>query len=203
MLKKIPLYRLFIALIISLLLFSCSPEEKRNVPVASSQLNLLALKSIDGKISSVGGLVNGHPATVFYFLMPGCPMCESYTLAINKLFQKFSASRISFNVVFSSPDYSNEEIISFRENFKLTIPLYRDENFKLTRALGASVTPEVFVLDSTSTILYSGSIDNWAYATGKKRMEATEFFLNDALENIVNGKPVTIKSTTAYGCLIE
>jgi hypothetical protein len=120
-----------------------------------------------------------------------------------KLSKNFSNKEISFGAVFSSPDYTDEEIIAFRDNYNLTIPFYRDSAFVLTRALGAKVAPEVFVLDSTASILYSGSIDNWAYATGKVRMEATEFFLNDALENIVNGKPVTVKSTTAYGCLIE
>ena len=203
MIKKIPLFRLFIAIIFSLLLFSCAPEEKKTVPVNSSQINTLTLKSLDGKTSSVNALVKNHSATVFYFLMPGCPMCESYTRTVNELDKKFSSNGISFSVVFSSPDYSDEEIISFRKDFKLSLPFYRDSAFVFTRVLGATVTPEVFVLDSTATVLYSGSIDNWAYATGKKRMEATEFFLNDALENIVYGKPVAVKSTTAYGCLIE
>jgi hypothetical protein len=76
-------------------------------------------------------------------------------------------------------------------------------NFSFTNVLGATVAPEVFVLDSAGTVLYSGSIDNLAYATGKKRMEATEFFLKDAMENILSGKPVAVKSTIAYGCLIE
>ena len=203
MIKKIPLFRLFIALIFSLLLFSCAPEEKKIVQVDGSQLSSLTLKSLDGKIFSVSGLLKNHPASVFYFLMPGCPMCESYTRTINELAQKFSANEISFSVVFSSPDYTDEEINSFREDFHLSLPFYRDSAFVFTRALGAAVTPEVFVLDSVSTVLYNGSIDNWAYAAGKKRMEATEFFLNAALENIVSGKPVAVKSTPAYGCLIE
>jgi len=159
--------------------------------------------SPDGKKIPVSDLIQHHRASVFYFLMPGCPMCESYTRPINELDKKFSPQGISFFGIFSSDYYSDEEINSFRNDFKVTIPFYRDVDFKLTRTLGATVTPEVFVMDSTAAILYSGSIDNLAYATGKIRMEATEFFLNDALENIIHDKPVAIKATKAYGCIIE
>jgi hypothetical protein len=193
----------WIAAVVFISLFYSCWEEQSKEPVSSAELSSISLKSIDGKETTVKNILSGHRATAFYFLMPGCPMCESYTRPINELSEKFSSQEISFVAVFSSPDYSDEEIISFLETYYITIPVYRDSNFKLTRALGAKVTPEVFILDSTASILYSGSIDNWAYATGKKRMEATEFFLNDALESIVTGKPVAIKSTKAYGCLIE
>lgn len=130
-------------------------------------------------------------------------MCESYSLSINELDKKFSAKGIFFYGIVASEYYSDEEINSYRNDFKISIPFYRDADSKLAHSLGATVTPEVFVLDSTAAILYKGSIDNWAYATGKIRMEATEFFLNDALENIVSGKPVVMKETAAYGCIIE
>ena len=195
--------RCFFFIFLFSFILSCSPEEKKTFPVDSRTLKSITVKSLDGKISSVSDLISRHRATVFYFLMPGCPMCESYTLAINELDKKFSGKEISFFGIFSSDYYSDEEIISFRNDFEIQIPFYRDIDFKLTRSLGATVTPEVFVMDSTATILYSGSIDNWAYATGKIRMEATEFFLNDALENIMGGKPVALKSTKAYGCFIE
>ena len=197
------MYRCWLLACLTVFLFSCSPEEKRIAPPDSSQINSLLLKSIGGNIIAMNDLLKHHRATVIYFLMPGCPMCESYTLTINELSKKFSGKEISFGAVFSSPDYTDEEIISFHDTYNLAIPFYRDSSFNLTRMLGAKVTPEVFVLDSAATLLYSGSIDNWAYATGKIRMEATEFFLNDALENIVNGKPVSVKHTAAYGCLIE
>ena len=188
---------------ITAILFSCSGEEKKTSPIIHSEILSLPLKSIDGKIISVKDLTAGHPANVFLFLSPDCPMCQSYTLTIKKLQEKFSGKGISFTGIFPSEEYSDEDIRAFRSDFSTDYPFYRDTDFKLTRALRARVTPEVFVLDSTALILYSGSIDNWAYATGKKRLEATEFFLNDALENIVSGKPVAQKSTTAYGCLIE
>lgn len=198
---------LFLRSIFIIFLFSqittCTREEKKTLPVANGELKSIVVKSLDGKISSLNDLVQGHKASVFYFLMPGCPMCESYRHTIDELNEKFSGKRIFFCAIFSSGYYSDAEIREFGLDFKSGIPFYRDIDFKLTHALGATVTPEVFVLDSAATVLYSGSIDNWAYGTGKVRIEATEFFLNDALENITSDKPLAVKSTNAYGCIIE
>src|SRR5258705_1706930 len=181
---------------------SCSREEKKTVSV-NDGLKSITLKSLEGKNFSIAELVTGHRASVFYFLMPGCPMCESYSLSINELDKKFSGKGISFSGIFASAYYSDDEINSYRNNFKIGIPVYRDIDSKLAHTLEATVTPEVFILDSTAAVLYKGSIDNLAYATGKTRLEATEFFLNDALENIISGKPVAVKETVTYGCIIE
>ena len=198
--KSVPRY--IVLIILFLRIIGCSREEKKTIAV-NGELESITLKSLDGKTFSVHELVAGHHSSVFYFLMPGCPMCESYSLSINKLDKKFSGQGISFFGIFASEYYSDEEINAYRNNFKIGIPFYRDVDSRLAHTLGASVTPEVFVLDSTATVLYKGSIDNLAYATGKTRMEATEFFLNDALENIVSGKPLAVKETVAYGCIIE
>lgn len=188
---------------LTVFLFSCSSEEKKTVPADSSKLSALSLKSLEGKTSLVSDLLKHHRANIFYFLISDCPMCESYSLTINKLSEKYSSQGITSVGVFPVQGYSDDEIISYGKNFHITIPFYRDIDFSLSRALGVTVAPEVFILDSAGTVLYSGSIDNWAYTAGKKRMEVTEHFLEDALENIMSGKPVAVKSTIAYGCLIE
>jgi len=193
----------FINACLLVFLFSCSNEEKKTSAPDSAQLNSVSLKSLEGDKISVGDLIRQHRANVFYFLMPDCPMCRTYTLTINTISQKFSSQGISSFAIFPIPDYSDEEIISYRDSFHVTIPFFRDLNYGFTNAVEATVAPEVFVLDSVGAILYSGSIDNWAYATGKIRMEATEHFLEDALRNIISNKQVAVKSTTAYGCLIE
>ena len=193
--------RYFFAIFLFSCAISCSTEEKKTF--SGTALGSARIKSLDGKIFQASDLLKGQRASVIYFLMPGCPMCESYTLTINELDNKFSGKGISFCGIFSSDYYSDDEIISYRDDYKVKIPLYRDVDFELTHLLGAVVTPQVFVIDSAATILYSGSIDNLAFGIGKLKLEATEFFLNDALENIASGKPVAVKSTAAYGCIIE
>ena len=196
------MYKCFV-ICLTVFLFSCSIEEKKVSAPDRSLVSSVTLKSLDGQTASVSDLLKQHRANIFYFLISDCPMCESYSLNINKFSEKYSAQGIASVGVFPVSGYSDDEIISYGKNFHITIPFYRDIDFSLSRALGATVAPEVFVLDSAGTVLYSGSIDDWAYTTGKKRLEVTQHFLEDALENIMSGKPVDVKSTVAYGCLIE
>lgn len=196
------MYKCFV-ICLTVIIFSCSSEEKKVSAPDRSLVSSVTLKSLDGKTASVSDLLKHHRANIFYFLISDCPMCESYSLTINKLSEKYSSQGIASVGIFPVSGYSDDEIIAYGKNFHITIPFYRDINFSLTKALGVTVAPEVFVLDSAGTILYSGSIDDWAYTSGKKRMEVTEHFLEDALENIMSGKTVAVKSTIAYGCLIE
>src|ERR1041384_6589676 len=128
-------FRVSILIFLFSYLAGCSQEEKKNPAVNSEQFKAIIVKSPDGKKIPVSDLIQHHRASVFYFLMPGCPMCESYTRPINELDKKFSLQGISFFGIFSSDYYSDEEINSFRNDFKVTIPFYRDVDFKLTRTL--------------------------------------------------------------------
>ncbi|MFT5311332.1 MAG: hypothetical protein ACI8VL_002248, partial [Bacteroidia bacterium] len=78
-----------------------------------------------------------------------------------------------------------------------------DNGNQLAQNLGATVTPEVFVLNSESEIIYSGKIDNWVNDLGKKKLEVSEHYLEDALTAFIKGKPINQKETTPIGCLIE
>jgi hypothetical protein len=69
--------------------------------------------------------------------------------------------------------------------------------------LAASITPEVFVYDKTSKLVYSGRIDNWAYAPGKTRTVITKNELADVLQKLSEGKNVSFHKTQAVGCFIE
>ena len=83
------------------------------------------------------------------------------------------------------------------------LPLLRDPENKLVKALGATITPEVFVLNGQYEVMYSGRIDNWAYELAKKRKLITAHDLQDALEAMLAGKKVIVTQTKAVGCFIE
>jgi hypothetical protein len=51
--------------------------------------------------------------------------------------------------------------------------------------------------------IYSGRIDDWAYALGKKRKQITDLSLVNALEDILNEKIIKNPKTIAIGCYIE
>ena len=62
----------------------------------------------------------------------------------------------------------------------------------------AMTTPHVFVLDRTGILRYRGAVDDVTF----RRREATQFFLRDAVEALLQGRFPELSETPAYGCTI-
>jgi thiol-disulfide isomerase/thioredoxin len=141
--------------------------------------------------------------TIIYFLSPECPLCINYTLALRNLEEDFASDSILFYGVFSKAWFSPEEVDSFATKYDLPFKMLLDDGNQLARALGATITPEVFVLNAESEVIYSGKIDNWVNDLGKKKLEVSEHYLENALIAWRDGKPIGTKRTEPKGCLIE
>lgn len=62
----------------------------------------------------------------------------------------------------------------------------------------AVTTPHVFVLDREGILRYRGAVDNITF----RRREATQFFLQEAVEALLDGRSPEVSETPAYGCTI-
>jgi thiol-disulfide isomerase/thioredoxin len=147
--------------------------------------------------------ITKNKATAFIFLSPECPLCQSYTLTINKLHQKYNVKGVELIGIIPTTDFSLPDILTYQKTYNLSITLLRDEHNNLVKYFGASITPEVFLVNSKLEVIYSGRIDNWAYELGKKRKVITEHNLIDAIDLTLANKPVTTKKTEAVGCFID
>lgn len=163
----------------------------------------LSLTTISNQPFDLPSEVKQHKATVLVFLSPDCPLCQGYTPTISALADTFTTKNIAFWGVFPGTLYSDSDIVAYRDSFPVRYPLLHDPKQLLTNLLGATVTPEVFVLDSAFNVLYSGRIDNWMYDVAKKRVAPTQHDLEMVLREICAGKTVTTKHEKAFGCLIE
>lgn len=141
---------------------------------------------------------------VYIFLSETCPICQNQTLTLRQIHEDYSGKGVSFYGVFPNQEFSsNESIQKFGRKYKLNFELKKDEEQKLTKQFSASVTPEVVVVNNASSeILYRGKVDNGFEGIGKKRTVITENYLRDALESIVQRKPVIVKMTEPVGCFI-
>lgn len=169
---------------------------------AQNSIPNIPLLDLKGNIFRINQL-HKYKATVIFFLSPECPLCQSYTLTINQLIKKYNGKPIQFIGVIASEDFSVDGILNYKRNYKLNLNLVRDVKSLLAKKLGATITPEVFLLGATGLINYRGRIDNWAYDLGKKRTLITEHNLIDAIEAVLCNKSVKIKKTKAVGCFIE
>ena len=63
-----------------------------------------------------------------------------------------------FAGIFPNPAESGEEMLRFCQASGLVFPCYRDPSRNAARTLGATVTPEAFLLDSGGKVVYKGGI---------------------------------------------
>lgn len=115
----------------------------------------------------------------------------------------FVENEVQFIGVFSGKWHRLEEVQDFGSRYSIEFPLLMDAEGQLAQRLKATVTPEVFLLDSSGKTLYSGAIDNWLNKLGKKKLEVTEHYLADAISAALQNETIYPDRTQAFGCLIE
>lgn len=74
-----------------------------------------------------------------------------------------------------------------------------DKNSIVADEFGALTTPHVYLFDSEMKLVYRGAIDD----NVSRKEEVKEQYLNDALDNMVNGKKIDPATTKQLGCSIK
>lgn len=70
------------------------------------------------------------------------------------------------------------------------------------RAYGATVTPHMYVITGNGTLAYMGGIDDKA-TTRQEDLKTAKPFVDLALGEVTQGKPVSVTTSRAYGCTIK
>ncbi len=118
-----------------------------------------------------------------------------------------------FTVISSAPGLEGYvEATAANDDVKKTkahvTAVFLDPKGTLGHLYEAKCTPHMFVIDSKGVLIYNGAIDN-APREDKisKKTQGGEVYVNyvdRALqENMVEGKKVTLPSTTPYGCHVK
>lgn len=136
---------------------------------------------------------------VLVFISAECPICQNQVLTLNQLMKKYPD--VQFKGVFTAWD-KRRDIATFQKSFAPAFHLVQDKHNRLAKRLGATVTPEVFLLYN-NRLVYQGAIDNWYYAPGRHRVAPTLHYLDAAIRAVQNGRAVDPAKTEAIGCLME
>ncbi|MBK7085642.1 MAG: redoxin domain-containing protein [Flavobacteriales bacterium] len=152
------------------------------------------------------GMVNdllGARATVLVTLDPECPFCQMYLPLLDSLVALPAYGAVRIVGVFASPYIPRDSAAKFMRASPAAFDGIMDPEFVLCKALGARVTPEVFVLDAEGELVYQGAIDDRALRAGKKRIQATRHYLSDALDAVLRGDRPAEREVAAVGCILE
>ncbi|AYQ36427.1 thioredoxin family protein [Runella sp. SP2] len=143
---------------------------------------------------------------IVVFTCNHCPFAKAYEERIIALDKKYGV--LNFPVVAinsnDASDYEDESIDNMKKRATekgYTFPYLQDATQAVAKAFGATRTPHVFVLRNENakfTVQYIGTIDD----NYQDPASVTKRYVEDAVNNILAGKPVVVTQTKAVGCAI-
>lgn len=164
------------------------------------------LKNIDNSYVSLKDYPNAKGFIVI-FTCNHCPYAKAYEDRIIALDKKYKV--LGFPVIAINPNdpevqpQDSFEEMKIRANEKgFTFPYLLDEGQKIYPIYGATKTPHVFLLNKENgenIVKYIGAIDN----NYDDPNDVTEFYVEDAINSLLNGKLIKNNITAAIGCTIK
>jgi len=171
------------------------------------------LPGIDGKTYSLSNFKNAQ-VLVIVFTCNHCPTAQAYEDRIIQLTKDYSPKNVAVVAIMPNDpksvrldelgytDMSDhfDEMKRRAQQKHFNFPyLYDGETQATAKAYGPVATPHVFIFDKSRTLRYQGRIDN----VEKPTKTPTEFNTRDAIDALLQGKPVAVETTKVFGCSIK
>lgn len=167
------------------------------------------LPATDGKTLSSRDLKES--VVVLVFLANHCPWVRGMDGDLVKLAAHFAGKDV--RIVGVSVNHREDDRLeamkahAARAGYNFTY-VY-DESQELGRKLGATRTPEYFVFNKERRLVYMGALHNSPASMrtdgtiNYTKGEPTEFYVRDAIEAALAGRPARVDETRPQGCTIE
>ncbi|WP_020470239.1 redoxin domain-containing protein [Zavarzinella formosa] len=160
------------------------------------------LSETSGKKIRLSTEAAGRPVVVV-LLRVDCPLAGRYGPRLRELAGLLAKDRVALIVVNADPLAETGPTDAFIQSHQWPFPVYMDPDGAMVSALGASRSPQAFVLDAGRRVRYRGRIDDQYEAGGLARSQPTRNDLLEAAREVAAGRPVSIPLTPATGCVID
>ena len=131
-----------------------------------------------------------------------CPNSNTYAPVLARLYREYSQRGVAFYNVYSDPSENADAVRKHDADYLVPFPALLDPHQTLARQTGARSTPEAVILGPDGQELYRGRVDDRFVDFGKTRFHPTQDDLGEALDAILQGKPVPHPVTKVLGCAI-
>ena len=160
------------------------------------------LKNIDGKMVSLADnkAAKGY---IVVFTCNTCPYAKAYESRIIDLNQKYAPQ--GYPVVAINPNdpkVAPGDSYAAMQTKKYNFPYLHDETQQVAKAYGATRTPHLYVLKRQGNdfvVSYIGAIDDNSEDASLVKTK----YVENAMAEIMAGKPATTNATKAIGCTIK
>jgi peroxiredoxin len=164
------------------------------------------LKNTNGKLVSLSDYKDGK-GVILIFDCNTCPYSKAYNeriIALNKKYASkgFPVIAVNANDPEKSPGDSFKDMVDQAAKNNYDFPYLQDDTQNVARTFGATNTPHVFILkreQENFVVAYIGAIDN----NVRDASSADKKYVEDAIEALLQDKPVSTTKTKAIGCGIK
>jgi hypothetical protein len=192
---------LSITVLVALVAFKVLPDELTigaSIPNATKKM-----KDISGKEYSFADVKKKNGLLVV-FSCNTCPWvvknqqvaAEGYGYALGK---EVGVIVLNSNETSRGGDDSQARMKEYAAAQGYKYPYVMDDNSAMADAFGARVTPECYLFDKDMKLVYHGAITD----NPKTPSESTRDHLKVAIDEMVGGKDVSMKTSKAMGCGIK
>ena len=150
-----------------------------------------------GRVGPLRAAVAGKRAAVVVFWSGICSHCARYDEFLNSFTTRYPA--IALVVIACRQEESRQDVQTTAARRGLCFPILYDTDRHIAHAWLVQQTPRVFLLDSDLRLAYRGAIDNFKYPADPDYRP----YLEQAIDNLLGGRPITRAETPSFGCAIE
>jgi len=151
-----------------------------------------------------GYQLTGRKGLLVVFTCNHCPYAQAIWPRLIKL-AKY-AKEMDVNTVAINPnihpDYPEDAPDKMKANIEawdLQFPYLVDETQKIAKAFQAQCTPDLYLFDVSHNLVYHGRLDdNWKEESQVKKRD-----LKEAIERLVDKKPISENQVPSMGCSIK
>jgi peroxiredoxin len=172
-----------------------------------------SLPGVDGKVYTLSSFSKAK-ILVVVFTCNHCPTAQAYEGRIKQLVTDYASKGVQ--VVAISPNdpdavrldelgwsdmgdtYAEMKLRSKQHKFNFPY-LYDGKTQATSKAYGAIATPHVFIFDKDRVLRFQGRIDD----VEKPTKTPNNFDTKNAIEELLAGKEVTVKTTKVFGCSVK
>lgn len=209
--NKILLFAVLVGLL-NIVCFGKPPDDHPTLPIGS-KAPAFSLKGIDGKIYTLASF-SQYKILVLIFTCNHCPTAQAYEDRIIQLTKDYRPKNVG--VVAINPNdpsairldelgytdmsdtYAEMKLRAAQKKFNFPY-LYDGATQSTARAYGPVATPHVFIFDKDRRLRYQGRIDDVEKPTKTPNTRDTR----NAIDELLEGKEVTVKTTKVFGCSIK
>ena len=139
---------------------------------------------------------------VYVLLAEDCPICNYMGASLSAAASDHSKT-ISFFAVFPLKESSVATTNAFKKRHRMEqYKTVLDKKQMLAKKLGATVTPEVVITNSSDEILYRGRINDGYLSPGRRKHEAISNDLDNSIRKAIAGEFIPQPWKPAIGCYI-